>query len=69
LEAILGLSFPLPPTAATAAAKEGGREGGKEEGWQQEYVEECCICYAYRLEGEEGKEGDGTSGRREGERG
>lgn len=55
LEAILGISFPTPPAAATAA-----KRGGEQEGWQQEYVEECCICYAYRLEDEEGKEGGET---------
>ncbi len=63
LEAILGISFPTPPAAATAA-----KRGGEQEGWQQEYVEECCICYAYRLEDEEGKEGGGRQGMRAGVR-
>ena len=63
LEALLGLAFPAPPAAANAS-----KEGKKEERWQQEYAEECCICYAYQSEGEEGKEGGGRQGGRAGGR-
>lgn len=57
LEAILGFPFPAPPTPLDGE----GNGGGKGEGWEAAYVEECCICYAYRLGDGSSKERGGTT--------